>query len=1199
MQIAKAKKGLSLLLAIVMIFTMVPATIFTLGADENYPMMRSYDASAASYAGDYHTYSDSIYSVTFLDYIDYEDIGADDTFGYWDVSASAETGTVMSWMKVNEEQSDAENTYYDLYIGGEGGVGANEDSSYIFYSFDNLVEIRGGKNFKTSNATTMKAMFQNCFNLQITDFTGWDTGNVTDMSYMFRNCESLTTLDLSSFDTGKVTTMYYLFYLCKKLTVIYVGHGWSTENVSIYESVFNCCYAMFGGVDSYPEDNTPSYFDLTADAAKYKEDGGHLTHAHKVSYEITGYIPAGAEVPEEKTYAVGDSVTVENQPTDAKGEYVFVGWSTDDINITAGEFTMPCGDIVYSGYFKKPVEDIEIVGGDFSIVEGGTTTIDVYVTPDDATEKGVTFKSDDETVVKVDENGNITAVGPGTATVTITSKDNPAITDSIEVTVVKEYKVTYEFTGEIIPDGVKAPDEMVYVTGSTVSVEAESSAEGYVFSGWSTDDADVKDGTFIINNDVHFIGSWEKTYTVTYKYIGEVPEDAPEVPDAAEYKAGEKVDVESAPAETETHRFVGWSTSDAEVSENGDFTMPAKDVVLEGYFVKRVTDVEIRTEEITVNEKDKITLQITVTPEDAANKELTFESSDESVVRVDENGNVEAVGEGEAVITVISKDDPSKKDTVKIIVKKKTVEAEKVEADKEKITLKVGQTDKIEATVTPDDTTDKEVTFESSDESVVKVDENGNIEAVSDGEAIITVKTSNGKTDTVKVTVVKEYKVTYEFIGEIIPENVKAPDKEIFIAGTTVSVKPDSSAEGYVFSGWSTDDAEVIDGSFIINNDVHFVGSWSKLYNVTYVYEGDVPASAPVLNGYAGQYTAGTVVDVKAAPDVKGYKFSGWSTTDASVSDGRFTMPENDVIIKGRFEKIIIGVEDIVVDRNEITLQNGEKDKIAAIVKPDDATNKIITFSSSNEKVVKVDKDGNITAVGIGEAVITITSKADPTKTETVRVTVTKVPVTSITAPEKITIVLGQEADIAANVNSNATNQGLTFESKNESVVTVDAAGKLTSVGEGTATVIVRSADNPAVFAEITVVVTIKTGSDKKHYMVFGKTEKIGWYSVSFDGGETFQTVFGNSNLVVDEGAVAIIKANDVFGDPFTFYINGKAVTPDENGYVTVTVDGYVLVGALGIPVIAPDVEESLNFFQRIIKAIKDFFAKITSWFKK
>ena len=104
---------------------------------------------------------------------------------------------------------------------------------------------------------------------------------------------------------------------------------------------------------------------------------------------------------------------------------------------------------------------------------------------------------------------------------------------------------------------------------------------------------------------------------------------------------------------------------------------------------------------------------------------------------------------------------------------------------------------------------------------------------------------------------------------------------------------------------------------------------------------------------------------------------------------------------------------------------------------------------------------------------------------------------------------------------------------------------------------------------------------------------------MSLDGGESFQTVFGNSNLEVAEGTEMIIRANDILGDPFTFYINGKAVTPDENGYVRVTVDGYMLIGALGIPEVEiPDAEGSLNLFQRIVKAIKDFFDWIASWFR-
>ena len=117
--------------------------------------------------------------------------------------------------------------------------------------------------------------------------------------------------------------------------------------------------------------------------------------------------------------------------------------------------------------------------------------------------------------------------------------------------------------------------------------------------------------------------------------------------------------------------------------------------------------------------------------------------------------------------------------------------------------------------------------------------------------------------------------------------------------------------------------------------------------------------------------------------------------------------------------------------------------------------------------------------------------------------------------------------------------------------------------------------------------------ADIGHYIVFGKTNSIGWYNVSLDGGETYQIVFGNSTLEVAEGTEMIIKAGDLVGGAFTFYVNGNAVKPDENNAIKITVDGYMLIGALALEVEVPDVEESLNWFQKLIKAIKDFFAKL------
>ena len=212
------------------------------------------------------------------------------------------------------------------------------------------------------------------------------------------------------------------------------------------------------------------------------------------------------------------------------------------------------------------------------------------------------------------------------------------------------------------------------------------------------------------------------------------------------------------------------------------------------------------------------------------------------------------------------------------------------------------------------------------------------------------------------------------------------------------------------------------------------------------------------------------------------------------------------------------------------------------------------------------------------------------------------IPVQDIEIPKtELNITEGETIQLAVTVKpENATNKQVRFSSGNEAVATVDENGNIVAVGEGTAIITISSVDKPSVKKEITVTVEPnKPAYVTKHYIVFGKTEKIGWYSVSLDGGETYQTVFGNSNLEVAEGTEMIIKANDVFGDPFTFYINGNAVTPDENGYVKVTVDGYMLIGALGIPEVEiPDAEETLTLMERIIKAFKDFFSWIASWFK-
>ena len=115
-----------------MIFTMMPVTIFTLGADESLPVMK-----ATATSGDFHAYKNQIVTVTFLDYIDEAEYAACSPYA-WDMSASSATGTVKAWMKVNSAETDAAGeTRYDVYIGGNGGVAANAYSADLFWNFKN------------------------------------------------------------------------------------------------------------------------------------------------------------------------------------------------------------------------------------------------------------------------------------------------------------------------------------------------------------------------------------------------------------------------------------------------------------------------------------------------------------------------------------------------------------------------------------------------------------------------------------------------------------------------------------------------------------------------------------------------------------------------------------------------------------------------------------------------------------------------------------------------------------------------------------------------------------------------------------------------------------------------------------------------------------------------------------------------------
>lgn len=137
---------------------------------------------------------------------------------------------------------------------------------------------------------------------------------------------------------------------------------------------------------------------------------------------------------------------------------------------------------------------------------------------------------------------------------------------------------------------------------------------------------------------------------------------------------------------------------------------------------------------------DAVTLKATVYPSDATDKGIKWTTSDENVAAVDDDGNVSAVGNGTATITVTA-DENGKSASCSVTVSQWVQE---ITLDKESVTLEAGESATLTATVGPDDAADKTLSWSSSDPSVATVDGNGLVSAVSKGKTTITVSANDG-----------------------------------------------------------------------------------------------------------------------------------------------------------------------------------------------------------------------------------------------------------------------------------------------------------------------------------------------------------------------------------------------------------------------------------------------------------------------
>ena len=720
----------------------------------------------------------------------------------------------------------------------------------------------------------------------------------------------------------------------------------------------------------------------------------------------------------------------------SSGEVVGIKSGTAVITATTvdGGFKASCTVTVLQKAtgIKLDKENLEI----FASQEGKLTAT---VLPEDCYLKNVSWKSSDETVVTVDQDGNLKALVPGYATVTATSEDggfvascritvNRAVT-GIEISKSEAWIYNGEtLTLEAVVQPYDATNKAVVWKSSDINV---ASVENGVVTG-------VGKGTAIISAET-VDGGFMAVCTVEVKIkTGEIQLSKTEIT----LSEGLEAEIEAVVLpETAENKKVLWSSSDETVAtvENGKVVAVSKgeavitavseqnsDIKAECFVkvTKPVSEVVFNENSLVLFVSESAEIEAVVLPENASNKELVWTSSDETVATV-ENGKIVAVSKGEAVITATSVDG-GKTAQCNVEVKQAATEVkfEASEAEVEK-----GLTLTLSAVVLPDNTNDKTLVWSSSDEEIATV-ENGVVSAHKSGETIITAKALVGGAENKIKVVVTEPVVSIEVLSD---------SKELWVEDTLklyTKILPENAT--YQNVSWSSGNEEII----------------------TVSQDGVVTAHK------AGQ------------------------TEISALSHCGKVVGKINLTVRQQATAVILNKTEIAVDENGDE-ENG-KYQLTAEVAPLNADYKGITWKSENSDIAQVSEDGLVTAMGKGETYIVATSE-DGKAFAKCKVSVMKLVTDIEISDEALSLGKGEKAVLSAYaIPEDATDTAISWISENEDVATVSENGEVTAVKGGTA-VIKALTSNEEVFAVCNVTVVVYSES-----LSLNKTEHEVWVGEKF-----------------------------------------------------------------------------------------------------
>lgn len=394
---------------------------------------------------------------------------------------------------------------------------------------------------------------------------------------------------------------------------------------------------------------------------------------------------------------------------------------------------------------------------------------------------------------------------------------------------------------------------------------------------------------------------------------------------------------------------------------------------------------------------------------DNAKTTVTWSSSDSNVATIDQNGLAQCLKPGVTTITATTHNGLSVSSKLTVYPLPSSISISRSE-----LTLTEGESFTLTAEVLPAEAQDRSVRWLSYNTDIASVDAAGKVTALKPGNAKIVAKSSNGLTAECMVTVKQRIiDVTKVEISQA-SATMTVGDKLTL----TATVLPDNATDKNVT--WSTDNSTVAG----VDQNGTVTANW---------------VGEAVITATCGKVSASCAITVE-----RGY----------------------------------VEITGITLNQTQLTLKVGERATLTATVSPADATDQEITWKSDNAAVATVTPYGLVKAVKAGTAEI-IAQAGNFTTSCTVKVIKEDDPVimpngVTIT-PAYVALNRGESRQLTANVTpSTASDKSLSWTSSDEAVATVDAEGKVTATGKGSATITATTVNGLTAGSTVSVTVSLE-----------------------------------------------------------------------------------------------------------------------------